>query len=551
MSTRLLTGGAVYSPAAPGATALAVTSGTVSWVGEDAVGRALHPDAEVVDLDGAFVAPAFVDTHVHATSAGLALLGLDLTGAHSLRECLDLVRAHALAHPTGILWGHGWDDSRWPEQRPPTRAEVDDCAHDRQVYLSRIDVHSALVSTPLLRCAAGVAAAPGWSTEAPLSQQAHHLVRDAARGGLGPEERAAAQHALLDHAAAHGVACVHECGGAEIAGVDDFRELLAMEHGVSVRGYWGEAVTTPEQARDVVVRTGAHGLGGDLFVDGSLGSRTAWLTKPYRDDPHSAHNTGARYLDTDRIAAHLRACTQAGVQGGFHVIGDGAVAAVVAALGRVVAELGGPAVAARGHRLEHLEMVDAGQAAKLGAWGVLASVQPVFDAQWGGTDGAYAQRLGPVRGPAAQPAGHARGGRRGARVRLGHPRHPAGSVGGGTGGGTPPHPGPGHLPTGGIHRGHPRGVAGRRRARRAGRHPGPWGAGVVRGVGRRRAGGGRPQRLGATVVAGPPLRSTRPASPGSRRRAAPLPAAGAPRDYGLRVLSGRNPWCTRTSQLPP
>jgi len=405
MSTRLLTGGAVYSPAAPGATALAVTGGIVSWVGEDAVGRALHPDAEVVDLDGAFVAPAFVDTHVHATSAGLALLGLDLTGARSLRECLDLVRAHALAHPTGILWGHGWDDSRWPEQRPPTRAEVDDCAHDRQVYLSRIDVHSALVSTPLLRCAAGVAAAPGWSTEAALSQQAHHLVRDAARGGLGPEQRAAAQHALLDHAAAHGVACVHECGGAEIAGVDDFRELLVMEHGVSVRGYWGEAVTTPEQARDVVVRTGAHGLGGDLFVDGSLGSRTAWLTKPYRDDPHSAHNTGARYLDTDRIAAHLRACTQAGVQGGFHVIGDGAVAAVVAALGRVVAELGGPAVAARGHRLEHLEMVDAGQAAKLGAWGVLASVQPVFDAQWGGTDGAYAQRLGPVRGPLLNPLG--------------------------------------------------------------------------------------------------------------------------------------------------
>jgi predicted amidohydrolase YtcJ len=60
-------------------------------------------------------------------------------------------------------------------------------------------------------------------------------------------------------------------------------------------------------------------------------------------------------------------------------------------------------VASRGHRLEHLEMVDAAQAALLGGWGVLASLQPVFDELWGGTDGVYAQRLGPVRGPLLNP----------------------------------------------------------------------------------------------------------------------------------------------------
>ena len=408
MSTRLLVGGAVYSPTAPDATAMAVTDGVVAWVGEDAVGRALHPGAEVVDLGGRFVAPAFVDTHVHATSAGLALRGLDLSSAGSLRECLDLVTARAAVDPTGILWGHGWDDSRWPENRPPTRAEINACAPGRPVYLSRIDVHSALVSEALVRRAPGVTDAGGWSSEGPLSRQAHHLVREAARAALGTDQRALAQRALLDHAAARGVACVHECGGAEIAGVEDFRELLAGSHGVQVRGYWGEAVESVEQARAVLDTTTAHGLAGDLFVDGSLGSRTAWLTEPYADrSPHDdaapEHNTGARYLEVDAIAAHLRACTQAGVQGGFHVIGDGGVAAVVEALRRVVAELGGPAVASRGHRLEHLEMVDATQAGLLGGWGVLASVQPVFDEVWGGPDGVYAQRLGPVRGQLLNP----------------------------------------------------------------------------------------------------------------------------------------------------
>lgn len=403
MSTELLVAAAVYSPSAPEATAMAVREGMITWVGSQAVGRALHPDAEVLQFPGAFLAPAFVDTHVHTTSAGLALLGLDLTTAGSLRECLDLVRAYAAREPAGVLWGHGWDDSRWPERRPPTRAEVDDCAPGREVYLSRIDVHSALVSTLLVQRTEGVSGAAGWSAEGPLSQRAHHLVRDTARAGLGPDQRATAQRALLDHAAAHGVVGVHECGGAEIGGLTDFRELVQFDHGVQVRGYWGEAVASVEQARDVLARTGAHALGGDLFVDGSLGSRTAWLTEPFCDDPQSATNTGAHYLEVDQIAAHLRACTQAGLQGGFHVIGDAAVAAVVAAVGQVVAELGGPAVAARGHRLEHLEMVSAEHAAALGGWGVLASVQPVFDALWGGTDGVYAERLGPVRGPTLNP----------------------------------------------------------------------------------------------------------------------------------------------------
>ena len=99
----------------------------------------------------------------------------------------------------------------------------------------------------------------------------------------------------------------------------------------------------------------------------------------------------------------MRACTHAGIQAGFHVIGDAAVAAAVEGIGRVVDELGGPAVAACGHRLEHVEMITGEQASKLGAWGVIASVQPGFDAAWGGPDGLYARRLGSDRAAAMNP----------------------------------------------------------------------------------------------------------------------------------------------------
>ncbi len=380
---------------------MAVTDGTVVWTGMDAPGRAMHPDAEVIDLQGRFVAPAFVDSHVHCTAAGLALSGLDLAGTTSKAQCLELVRAHATAHPDAVVWGHGWDESRWSEQRPPSRAELDECVPGRQVYLSRVDVHSAWVSTPLVEQATGVRQATGWSDEGPLSQDAHHLVREAARVRLTAAQRRAALHTFLDHAAAHGVAAVHECGGAEIAGLEDFRATLTADHGVQVRGYWGEAVTDADQARDLLERTGAAGLAGDLFVDGSLGSHTAWLHEPYCDLPEAG--TGAAYLQREEIAAHVRACTLAGTQAGFHVIGDAGMQAVVDAIGDVVAELGVPKVASRAHRLEHAEMMTPGQAEALGRWGVLASVQPGFDALWGGSDGLYAQRLGPDRGARLNP----------------------------------------------------------------------------------------------------------------------------------------------------
>ncbi|WP_346074626.1 amidohydrolase family protein, partial [Streptomyces thermogriseus] len=58
---------------------------------------------------------------------------------------------------------------------------------------------------------------------------------------------------------------------------------------------------------------------------------------------------------------------------------------------------GGPRVASCAHRIEHAEMVTADQAKRLGDWGVIASMQPLFDAFWGGTEGMYAMRLGAER----------------------------------------------------------------------------------------------------------------------------------------------------------
>jgi predicted amidohydrolase YtcJ len=386
----LLLNGRVHSPSHPDATAMAVRGGVVLWLGSDDVGRDQFAGADIVDLAGGFVAPAFVDSHIHLTATGLTLTGLDLRAATSLPHCLRLVADFAAANPGAVIWGHGWDESSWPENAAPSTADLDAVLGDRPAYLARVDVHSALASTGLRQRVDGLTSAAGFDEQRPLVADAHHRVRAAARGLLTEDQLVEARLAALHAAAAHGIVAVHECAGPQIGGLDDWNEVRALDHGVEVIGYWGEAVSSPAQASALLDDTGAAGLAGDLFVDGALGSHTAWLHDPYRDADHR----GTCYLDNEAVAAHLRACTEAGVTAGFHVIGDAAVTSVVAALEQVVDDLGVPAVARCGHRLEHLEMVTAEQAAKLGAWGVQASMQPNFDALWGGRDGMYARRLG-------------------------------------------------------------------------------------------------------------------------------------------------------------
>ncbi|OBG71651.1 amidohydrolase [Mycobacterium sp. E1214] len=398
--TTLLVNGHVHSPAQPDATALAVRGDVIAWLGSDDVGRRLFPDARVEDLAGGFVAPGFVDSHVHVTATGLTLSGLDLRAAESRAHCLRMIAEYAAAHPGLPVWGHGWDETAWPENAPPSTGDLDAVLGDRPAYLTRVDVHSALASTGLRQRVSGLAAAPGYAAASPLAGDAHHLVRAVARDLLTAQQLADARAAALGAAAAAGIVAVHECAGPEIGGLDDWLALRALAHGVEVIGYWGEAVSTAAQARELVGATGARGLAGDLFVDGALGSRTAWLCEPYADAPD---RHGTCYLEPDLIEAHVRACTEARVTAGFHVIGDAAVAAAVLAFERVVDALGAVAVARCGHRLEHVEMVTAEQAAKLGQWGVIASVQPNFDAEWGGEAGMYARRLGPQRGSQLNP----------------------------------------------------------------------------------------------------------------------------------------------------
>jgi predicted amidohydrolase YtcJ len=401
-TSTLYRGGHVYSAADPRATAMVIGGGQVAWIGPDADA----PEAdEVVELDGAFVAPAFVDAHVHATDTGLHLSGLDLTGTRSATDLLDAVSAFCRTLPAdAVVLGHGWDDSTWASPVPPDHAELDRAGGGRVVYLSQASIHSALCSTALLAAAPDAASAAGFEENGWLRRDAHHVVRAVALGSISTAQRKTAQVATLEAAAALGIAAVHECGGPGTSDEDDFMHVLGLggaNHGhPEVYGYWGELMSAAK-SREL----GAVGAGGDLYADGALGSQTAHLREPYVDSGACGHG----YVTAEQVAAHLVDCAAHGVQGGFHAIGDEAISTVLAGFRAAATVVGVHTLRAARHRIEHVEIVDKVIIGGLVEYGIVASMQPAFDRLWGGEHQMYAQRLGVARSLESNPMGAMQG----------------------------------------------------------------------------------------------------------------------------------------------
>jgi predicted amidohydrolase YtcJ len=398
----IFVGGRVYAPEHPGATAVVIEGDSISYVGSDEAARQLAAEQTEIDLRGQLLTPAFVDAHAHLIQTGQVMAGLGLHDARSRDDAVQRVATYARHHPDAqVIIGHGWDERAWPEPMPPTRTELDRAASGVAVYLSRVDVHSAVVSSTLLDQFPDVSGAIGYRPDGLLTREAHHLCRGSLDRLFTDQQRRSAARAALRAAAAQGVATVHELGGPHLGPIEDLTRVreTGTELGIGVTSYWGELATEP--TIEWAQRAGVAGLAGDLCIDGAIGSRTASLREPYSD----AESRGVRYLSERQVADHVIGCTRAGLQAGFHCIGDDAVAAAASGLRQAAATLGIRSIRAARHRLEHVEMISEADIETLAELGVVASMQPAFDATWGKPGELYEQRLGPSRAQAMNRLG--------------------------------------------------------------------------------------------------------------------------------------------------
>jgi predicted amidohydrolase YtcJ len=366
------------------------------------VGTGEPPDADrIVELPGATIVPGFVDAHVHLTGTGVHHRAPEVAAASSREELLEIVRRIVEGRSEPILV-HGFDESRWLDRRPPSLAELDDVS-PHPLAVVRIDGHVALVNSAALREAnvgdrTGLERGGDGEPTGRVTREANTALRRWFSLHLAEHDVEELQLAAASLAVAHGVTTIHEMSMPNERGLRDLEILLGHRRRLPVDVVPYVATMDIPQVMDL----GLLGIGGDLPVDGSVGARTAAVSEPYDDDG----STGVLAYTDDELATFFHDAHLAGLQVGVHAIGDAGIEQVIATWERVYRALdsrGRRHFRARRHRIEHFEMPSEGQTERAAMLGLAISVQPSFDAAWGGPGALYEQALGADRASAMNP----------------------------------------------------------------------------------------------------------------------------------------------------
>jgi predicted amidohydrolase YtcJ len=403
--------GRIYTndPKHPWAEAMAVRDGQIFCIGTlsqvllDCGGAESN---DVVQLKGRFLMPGFNDAHTHLGGAGRDKLTVVLNGASSSADLLSLVRAAAEKHHAGEwILGSGWDQTRWADQKFPSRLDLDQVAPNNPVYLEHISGHIAVANSLALKHAeitAGTPNPPGGEIERFADGEPSGVLKENAEELVtvrvpdpAPAERRNGIEMVLEELARNGVTSVQDFSEWE-----DFRVFgdLKQEKKLTVRiTEWlpfdlslDELQNRRAQggATDPWLRTGA--LKG--FLDGALGTRTAALLAPYSDDPSTS---GILRVDPEKLKAMAIERDRLGFQIAFHAIGDRANRLALDTFESLI-RINPPRD--RRNRIEHAQVVAPQDIARFGELHVIASMQPSHetnDMRWA------EQRLGPERSKGA------------------------------------------------------------------------------------------------------------------------------------------------------
>jgi predicted amidohydrolase YtcJ len=400
----ILTGGRVWTgvPGQPLAQALAVKGGFVQAVGSNREIRALKGrETEVVRLKQRMVVPGFIDSHTHFIAGGFQLSSVDLRDADSPEELGRRIYEFALGLDEGEwIVGGDWDHEMWGGELP-RRDWIDAATFTNPVFISRLDGHMALANSLALELAGITASTPvppgGEIVLDPGTGEPTGILKDEAMSlvtAVIPEPSEEALDRALDDAIAYslskGVTQTHNMGTWDE--LEAFRR--AREDGrLKMRVYSVVPLSTWEGLRDFV---GENGRGDDLlwwgglkgFVDGSLGSTTAWFYEPYSDDPGTS---GLLLTDTASLRQWAYAADEAGLQLITHAIGDQANDWLLDVYAGAI-ERNGPGD--NRFRIEHAQHLSPDAFQRFEELGVVPAMQPYHAID----DGRWAEkRIGPER----------------------------------------------------------------------------------------------------------------------------------------------------------
>jgi hypothetical protein len=408
----------------PRAEALAVKGDRIAAVDSDKnIKKYIDKKAtKILDLQGKLALPGFNDSHVHLISGGQGFLSVSLDGVTTFTELQRRVRESVKDKKEGEwITGGGWDQEILPGKKWPAKELLDEVAPNNPVELSRICGACTLVNSYVLRISGITKATPnppgGVIVKDPVTGEPTGILHWKAmdlikRPHPSAEEshekdRKAAQLALKE-AARFGVTSVQDVPGSSDTappGVWDeeiavLKELLD-EGRLTLRVYAGVPLTSSaEKIRDYqewkrMLVDNHHLLKFGVikgFIDMTLGSSTALLAEPYKNNPS---NSGLMLMNQEELNEIVALYDKEGFQLAIHAIGDKGVNIVLNAFEEAAKRNG---QRDSRHHIEHATVILPEDVPRFAALGVVASIQPVFGPSYGQTiQSFFEDRLGKER----------------------------------------------------------------------------------------------------------------------------------------------------------
>ena len=368
----------------PWAKAIAIGGGRVLYAGSTrGVAPFLKRANRVVNLKGRLLLPGFNDSHLHLRDGGFSLTSVNLRGARSEKEFARILEAFVKTLPQGkwVLQGQ-WDHEKWPSKSYPNRSAIDGFTEKNPVLLDRVDGHMALANSLALQLAGITASTPnpqgGEIVKDPLTGEPTGILKDQAITLVSRiippptlQERREAFKAAALYAVSLGITSVQD-----ITATEDLPLLEEMNRtgDFPLRFNPWLRATSLEHYRQLLFSPMKEDFKPHtikIFVDGSLGARTALLFSPYKDAPSTS---GLAIHEENTLNPLVEAIHRGGFQIAAHAIGDRANRMILDAIER--AQTLFPRPDSR-HRIEHAQILRNEELHRFQKLGVVASVQPV------------------------------------------------------------------------------------------------------------------------------------------------------------------------------
>ncbi|MGF7051659.1 hypothetical protein GGC47_000819 [Bosea sp. OAE752] len=398
--------------------ALAIWQGRVLATGrDDEIAPLVGPKTQVIDLKGRLATPGLNDSHLHLISLGMTMgwVNSKPEAAPTLDALLGAIAARAAtAKPGEWILSRGYDQTKLDTGRHPWREELDRAAPNNPVMLVRTCGHIAICNSEALRLG-GIDETSPTPQGGLIEQQNGRLT-----GLLAENARAPVQAAIPAPTEEELVAAI-ERGGQYLLSLGI---TSCMDAAVGQKGGFGEIAAYHRAKRDgrLPVRTWLTLLGDDgrsivpechaaglisgtgdemlmvgavkLFLDGSAGGRTAWMSEPYLGEDKT---TGVWMWSDDELERMVLDAHVKGYQLACHAIGDAAIEQLITAYEKALAAHPDPD---RRHRIEHCGFSTPAQHERMVKAGIYPCPQQVFIHDFGD---AYIKVLGPERALPSYP----------------------------------------------------------------------------------------------------------------------------------------------------